>query len=377
MRRKHCRSSRWRSSRGFTLLELLAAAALFSVLGVLLFQMVRSAMDVWATGERNRELADRANSAFELLATDLRDAWAGTPGTALPGALLCTWRPEDDDKDGEPERRIPLLRFTRLCHEQAGLEWLARAGDVAGGQESVAGLQPQDPTTLRPTGGLAESLYTLAARAGAPLPALLRVVHTPAGGERSLLDPELEQQKERLLSDAAPAADDVLYFGVEFWGPGTTAWGPDGRCYTAWDSTRGIIPPADEGFPFGVGPASRADSSDDIWPRLVRLTLVLDRAGGATGSGTLSEAAGAEAKAITVADASFLRDEEAPDHVLIDDEWLAVSSIDGRTLQVQRGARGTVAAVHGERARVRTGRTFRRVLALSAGRELLVEGATR
>jgi prepilin-type N-terminal cleavage/methylation domain-containing protein len=366
-----------RRERGFTLLELLAAAALFSVLGVLLFQMVRSAMDVWGTGERNRELADRAGAAFELLATDLRDAWAGTPGAALPAALLCTWRPEDDDGDGEAERRIPLLRFTRLCHEQRTLEWLSRAGDTAGGQESVAGLQPRDPATLRPTGGLAESLYTLAERSGATLPALLRVVHAPAGGERSLLDPQLEAQRDRLLSDAVPAADDVLFFGVEFWGPGTHAWGPEGGAYTAWDSTRGLIPPGDPDFPFGVGPASRADSSDDIWPRLARLTLVLDRAQGATGSGTLAEAMGPESKIVTVADAAFLRDEEAPDHVLVDGEWLAVTGIEGRTLQVQRGARGTQAAVHNDGARVRTGRTFRRVVALPAGRELLVEGVVR
>ena len=365
-----------RRTRGFTLLELLAAAALFSVLGVLLFQMVRSAMDVWSTGERNRELSDRANAAFELLASDLRDAWAGTAGAGVPAALLCTWRPEDDDRDGEAERRIPLLRFTRLCHEQSTLEWLAHAGDAAGGQDSVTGLAPHDPASLRPTGGLAESLYTLGSRKDAPLPALMRAVRMPAGGERSLLEPSLADQKDRLLADAVPAADDVLFFGVQFWGPGTTDWTAEGGAFTAWDSTRGVIPLADPDFPFGVGPASWADPSDDIWPRLVRLTLVLDRAQGAASAGRLAEAVGPEAKVITVADPAFLRDEETPDHVLVDDEWLAVTGIDGRTLQVQRGARGTVAAVHGEGARVRIGRTFRRVLALQAGRELLVEGAS-
>ena len=366
-----------RRQRGFTLLELLAAAALFSVLGVLLFQMVRSAMDVWSTGERNRELSDRANAAFELLAADLRDGWAGSAGAGVPAALLCTWRPEDDDRDGEADRRRPLLRFTRLCHEQSTLEWLARAGDTAGGQDSVTGLAPRDPSGLRPTGGLAESLYTLASRKDAPLPALMRAVRMPAGGERSLLDPSLAEQKDRLLADAVPAADDVLFFGVQFWGPGTTGWDAGGGAFTAWDSTRGLIPPGDPDFPFGVGPASWTDSSDDIWPRLVRLTLVLDRAQGAASAGSLAEPVGAEAKVITVADGGFLRDEEAPDHVLIDDEWLQVTGIDGRTLQVQRGARGTVPAVHVDGARVRTGRTFRRVLALQAGRELLVDGGTR
>jgi len=363
-----------RSARGFTLLELLAAAALFSVLGVLLFQMVRSAMDVWGTGERNRELSDRAAAALQLLATDLRDAWAGAPGGPVPGALLCTWRAEDDDRDGEPERRRPLLRFTRLCHEQATLEWLSRAGDVAGGQDSVASLLPRDPTGLRPTGGLAESLYTLSERKDLPLPALVRVVRSPAGGERSLLDPALPEQRDRMLADAAVVADDVLFFGVEFWGPGTSSWSRDGGTLTAWDSTRGLLPPGDPDFPFGVGPASLADASDDVWPRLLRLTLVLDRAQGATTAGSLSEPVGPDARRLRLASADLLRDEEPPDHLLVEDEWVAVESVDGRDVQVRRGARGTQAATHGEGARVRAGRTFRRVLELPAGRELLLDG---
>ena len=72
--------------RGFTLLELLAAAALFSVLGVLLFQMVRSAMDVWSTGERNRELVEHS---FAKLPAD--PAAAARVG-AYPDSLSCTAR---------------------------------------------------------------------------------------------------------------------------------------------------------------------------------------------------------------------------------------------------------------------------------------------
>ncbi len=361
-----------RRAQGFTLVELLAAAALFSVLGVLLFQMVRSAMDVWGTGERNRELTDRANAAFELLATDLRDGWAGAPGGGVPAGLLCTWRPEDDDRDGEPERRRPLLRFTRLCHEQATLEWLARAGDVAGAPDAVASLLPQDPARLRPTGGLAESLYTLAERKGLPLPALMRVVRAPAGSERSLRDAALPAQRDRLLADAAVVADDVLWFGVEFWGPGTTDWSAGGGAFPAWDSTRGLLPPGDPDFPFGAGPASHSEPSDDVWPRRVRLTLVLDRAQGATTASSLSEAVGPDARRLRLASADLLRDEEPPDHLLVEDEWVAVLSVEGRDLTVGRGARGTRPATHGEGARVRAGRTFRRVLEVPAGRELLL-----
>lgn len=366
-----------RRARGFTLVELLAAAALFAMLAVLLFQMVRSAMDVWGTGERNRELSERATAAFELLATDLRAAWGGSPGGAPPAALLFTWRTEDDDGDGLPERRLPLLRFTRLLHEQSTLEWLARAGDAPGGEQAVTGLLPVDPATLRPTGGLAESLYTLARRPGLPLPVLVRGLRAPAGGERSLLDPALAAQPDRLLADCVPVAEDVLWFGCEFWGPATADWGPDGGALTAWDSTRGVLAPGDPEFPYGAGPDSLERPHDDAWPRLLRLTLVLDRAAGATASGTLAAGVSADERRLRLAGASFLRDEEPPDHLLVEDEWVAVAAIEGDEVRVTRGARGSVAASHPDGARVRAGRTFRRVLRLAAGRELLLAEEVR
>ncbi len=363
-----------RRARGFTLVELLAAAALFAMLAVLLFQMVRSAMDVWGTGERNRELSDRAAAAFELVATDLRAAWGGSPGGGPRAALLFTWRTEDDDGDGLPERRLPLLRFTRLLHEQATLEWLAAAGDTPGGLALVTGLLPADPATLRPTGGLAESLYTLACRPGAGLPLLVRAVRAPAGGERSLLDPELAGQPDRLLADTVEVAEDVLFFGCEFWGPATSAWGPAGGALAAWDSTRGLLAPDDPDFPFGAGAASLDRPHDDVWPRLVRLTLVLDRVRGATASGTLAAGVSGDERRLRLAGAAFLRDEEPPDHLLVEDEWVAVTAIEGDEVRVTRGARGSVATSHADGVRVRAGRTFRRVLRLSAGRELLLTG---
>lgn len=361
---------------GFTLLELLTAAALFSVLGVLLFQMVRSAMDVWGTGERNRELYERASTAFDLLAADLRDGWAGAPAAGQPAELLCSWRPEDRNGDGQHERAVPLLRFTRLCHEERSLEWLARAGDVAGGETAVTSLQPQDPGQLRPTGGLAESLYTVALPKGAKLPALLRGVRTPAGGAGSLLDPDLPERPDRILAASSVVIDDVLWFGVEFWGPGTTAWGREGGALSCWDSTRGVLEPDDPEFPFGVA-GSLADGSDDIWPRLLRITLVLDRSQGATTAGRLVDGVSADGRRVKLAGAALLHDEERPDHLLVEDEWMAVQAVEGDEVAVQRGVRGTTATPHAEGAVVRAGRSFRRVIELPAGRELLLPEPAR
>jgi prepilin-type N-terminal cleavage/methylation domain-containing protein len=365
-----------RRRAGFTLVELLAATALFAVLGTMLFQIVRGAMDIWSIGERNRELHDRATAAMDVMVEDLRAVWPGHPGaTEQDARFLLSMREEDRDRDGKADLRVPVLRFARVCHEQRSLSWLRHAGDVAGAQGSVTVLTGQDPTELRSTGGLAESMYTLALLSGHELPSLVRRFRAPLGGEGSLLEADLLERPDRLLAGAVPLADGVLHMGVACWGPVTTHWDADpgeqgAAALTAWDSTRALFPPDDPGFPHGRGPASLLDGSDDMLPRMVRLTLVLDeREGGGAGSGRLAESMTKEARQLTLASLGFLRDQEAPDHVLVDMEWMAVLSRNGSTMTVERAARGTGAASHAAGAPVRTGRAFERVVRLPAARE--------
>jgi hypothetical protein len=330
-------------------------------------------MDIWSAGERSRELHDRASAALDALATDLRELWPGLPGAAEQDSrFLCSWR--EERVPGGPALTVPLLRFARVCHEARSLSWLRRAGDVAGAQASAERLTGQESQDLLPTGGLAESLYTLAVLPDQQLPSLVRRFRTPIGGEGSLLDADLPEQRERLLKGAIVLADQVLYFGVSCWAPGTTHWDkpPDATGQAApvvWDSTRGLVPPDDPSFPFGRGPASLLDGSDDLFPRRVRLTLVLDDSVGDTAGGALAEPVTAESKRIVLASTSFLRERAAPDHVLVEGEWMKVNALDGRTLTVERGARGTTAVSHADGARVRAGATFERVLELPAARE--------
>jgi prepilin-type N-terminal cleavage/methylation domain-containing protein len=366
-----------RSRRGFTLIELLAATALFAILGTLLFQIVRGAMDVWAVGERNRELHDRASAVMDLVAEDLRSVWPGLSGASEQDSrFLLEYREEDVDGDARIDLRTPVLRFARLCHEERALGWLREAGDTPGAERAVTLSGEQDPTLLRPTGGLAESLYTLMLRPGASLPSLMRRFRSPVGGEGSLLDPDLLAQPDRLLAGGIPVADQVLYFGVDLWGPDTTVWdagtGVDEvPALDTWDSTRGILPPGDPRFPYGAGEDSFWDGSDDMFPRLVRITLVLDREHGATSSGRLDETISAESRRLKLQSTTFLRAEESPDHVLIGSEWMRVTSIESGALVVERGARGSVATPHLAGDTVLVGRRFERIVRLPAFRENL------
>jgi len=388
---------------GFTLVELLAATALFSVLGLLLFEMTRGAADVWNTGERNREVHDRAAAAFELITTDLRHLWPGTPGVSEQDArLLGLYVEHDADADGAGAVRVPALAFTRVLHEERELDWLRRAGDAPGAQGASDLLEPLEPTQLRATGGLAETVYTLAALPGEDSLSLVRAVRTPVGGQGSLLEPQQLARLDRVLGGAVRVADGVLGLVVEYWAPGTTHWvgeapadqavlerddaegaadpatvgtasagSPPGAvvdddgtvALTSWDSTRGLLGHA---FPHHRGEESVLDGRDDMIPRYLRLTLILDARLPQT---ELTEDLSPSSKRLAVRGTSFLNDEAAPDHVLVDQEWMALAAIQDGELLVERGARGSLVVEHREGAAVRVGRSFTLTLALPTARE--------
>ncbi|MGQ0554236.1 MAG: prepilin-type N-terminal cleavage/methylation domain-containing protein [Planctomycetota bacterium] len=333
-----------RRTQGFTLLELLAATALFAVLGTMLFQIVRGALDVWALGERNREMHDRSAPVLELLAEDLRRVWPGQSSGEQAARLLCTLREETEA--GDSETRVPLLRFVRLART--------------------------DPSAP-PSDGLVETLVTMARPKGQALHVLVRRDRPGLGGEGSLLEAELPFSSEQLLSGAQTLATGVLWFGAEFWSQGTERWeaqspGDAGAALSAWDSTRGLLPPEDPAFPLGLGAASLSAGHDDILPRLVRLTLVLDDTERGQ-AGALANALTPQSTRVELASAGVLQRAELPDHVLIDQEWMAVQSVEGRSLVVQRGRRGSRAVPHDEGAPVRIGQSFERVVALPTARE--------
>jgi prepilin-type N-terminal cleavage/methylation domain-containing protein len=365
-----------RSRRGFTLIELLAATALFSVLGAMLFQMVTGAMDLWSRGERVRELEDRAGAVLDLLTEDLRHVWSGAAGAGEQEArFLLEWREDGGDGAPLPGRRSAVLRFTRVLHEARSVAWLRRAGERPAASEVATLVREEDPDLLRPTGGLAESLYATTILPGDVLPSLVRRVRTPVGGAGSLLDPLLVDREDRLLEDSLPLADRVLHLGVLAWAPASTVWEPlpgaDGvPALDTWDSTRGLVPSGDVAFPFGVGPQSLLDGRDDMFPPVLRLELVLDPyADSGRAPNTLSEPVGDGATRLSLRRSGFGGDDRAPGFVWVEGEWMAVVSVDGKDLVVERGVRGTTPRAHDTGAAVRVGVAFRRVVTLPGARE--------
>lgn len=353
-----------RVARGFTLIEVLAAAAIFALLGTLLFQIMQGAMEVWSRGQRVRDLEEQAGAVLEVLAEDVRHVFTGVSGSGDQDArFVCEFMETDHDGDGLVDGQTTLLRFTRLLHEARSLEWLDRAGERAAVDGVATLVGEEDVADLRPTGGLAESLYTTATLPGETLPSLVRKVRTPIGGPDSLVAADL--RSERLLHDAVRLVDRVLFFGVQCWTPDTTDWDGDAPASSVWDSTRGLLP-RDAGFPYGRGPASLLDGRDDTWPTLVRITLVLDPyEGDAVAPGILAEDLLPGGTRLVLR-APLRGDERAPSHVWVGGEWMAVTAVDGAELGVARGA---VPREHTAGTQVRTGPAYRRDILLPAARE--------
>ena len=106
-----------RGGSGFTLVELVVATGLASLLIVALFRMLDLTLDLWSKGETRRDVVGRATAAGELLAADLRALHNGQQGD-----LLVDWQHFDVDGDGRVDRFWPRLRLVR----QAAIEDLAR-----------------------------------------------------------------------------------------------------------------------------------------------------------------------------------------------------------------------------------------------------------
>lgn len=103
--RRHVES---RSRQGFTLIELVLAAALMAVLMMAVFGLMEGSLSLWRKSETRRNLSEQASGVSELLAADLRALEGGARGD-----LLAEWERFDTDGDGLKESAWPRLRFVR------------------------------------------------------------------------------------------------------------------------------------------------------------------------------------------------------------------------------------------------------------------------
>ncbi|MHC4451928.1 MAG: PulJ/GspJ family protein, partial [Planctomycetota bacterium] len=241
MRQRHTTSR-----RGFTLLEILVAMSLFTLIGFSVVLLMTSGVDMWLQGTRGAQNEDRKEMSLPLLEADLRHLRVGTSRDRIPVDL---------SEEG-PQQELPAItpanRFVsgyvtyRFGEKEVPCRYLAFVRDLSGlGEIEVyalrAGRNPAADAYIDgkddekefnenrhlPTGGQIEVLWIWLPDPDDPgLGAVYRAYRTPIGGTQTLLNPLNFLDYGKLMREIKPKSvfQDVLLFDVYFWTQFTTTW---------------------------------------------------------------------------------------------------------------------------------------------------------
>lgn len=369
-------STAWGSARaagrpgsgGFTIVELLLATMLLTLLMVAVFGLIDGSVRLWRKSETRRNLTEQATGVMELLSHDFRSLQGGERGD-----LLVEYTAFDTDGDGLRETIWPRIRLVRQASE-AEIERLATQGtlpaDEEAGVDEAAVLPPEGEQEAPPEGGTFDPDE-------APGPALIEVcwVVVPVGGRR-----EPDARAEGLLYRGARrlvrAGDPDSFFSNGF-----VRQSGMPRLDQLDEVTGGLLwlqplfatqtSIVHEGFELGDG-LEDAASSWDAW-NLARPDTTL-HAWNEPGAGMPQAREHAllprcvhfeveferpidrkrrtrTSTSVELGDVAFEVDdgERLPgvgEHVKLDGEWMLLRGVDGRRVTVKRGARGTTATIH-------------------------------
>ena len=365
---------------GFTLVELLTAVAIFALLSGMLFQMVKNGLDVWSVGEGNRESLEKGTTLIHEIAAELRmvraDSPYGDPDT--PVRMIADYGLFDFDEDQRDETLVQKLRFVRACPEERFDNRIREAGDIAGGDGITTDIEARESGGRAPAGMAEVGFATVKLPSKEEDPALLTLLRwfqTPIGGDASLFAGSQFESSKRMMITGVPLADNVLYLGFEFWSRDTESWespiDSDTGPLSVWDSTRGVLleERTFNDFLLSKDAESESDPTDDVFPRRVRITLVVEKDDDEAQVARLVDGVTAKGTTLRI-DRARLFEVDAPHKfVKVEGEWMRWSERSGDQLKVTRGARRTAMSSHPSGARVHIGRTFQRTVEIPVYRE--------
>jgi len=341
---------------GMTLVELLVAFMVFSLLITALVSLTNISLDGWARGEQRKDIYDRALLLLDSITDDLRNAHSenevfivGQRELQVP-AFAC-------DFDSNKQQR---LRFVRTGTSRMGRA--ARVADDAGLVNpavyyadlwEVAYAMDPDPEKNI----LWRGIRGFDRETG---PTLLRTT----GYDR------------QIPVTFRPVEKGVLYVGFRFWTQYTTTWeerfgiqqvGPGSRKGSGpevrWDSTR----QREKAFYFHKKEYDRSNP-DFVYPEIVQITIVLESTVSLVEGMRLAEDLNPTAVTARLNGTQGLPD--APNMVKIGAEWIEYGGMTLNELtNLKRGQRGTVKQAHALNASVRFGEAFTTDVRIPAYRE--------
>ena len=394
-----------RSSEGYTLLEILVATGVLVLLGGGLAALMSQAIGLWKRAESQAQVYEQARVILDTLARDLRSTVVHSRASGDDAAIrfVC-------DRDTLGRQR---LRFVRTISGETRNLVLRKGGRYLGMRTPAVydGRQDRreaDQGLLAAPGGLMEVLYALDSRPGERW--LWRGFRSPIGGNDSLFhDRRIESSRDdrrtrgglrrtddseksehiSLMDVARPVTDGVLFLGLAFWGPTTNTWDPLEKALLRpekgrksgpvffWDSTRALLdqPGDPDEFVFRRRLTSLNEPSDDIFPEMVEITLVLRDDDSPLGL-RLGERLDEKGTRFKLSRRLSLSEDPRHRFLLVEDEWIAVEKVGDRTVTVASGGRGvrdTEPRKHAQGSRVELGMTFHRVVEIPGHRRGLEE----
>ncbi len=424
---------------GFTLIELTIVLGLLTGFLVMLTQIVSTGVGLFGEGATGQDFADRADLVGRRLRVDLRrlvgpatlDQPSLAEGGAAPAARFLVQRvplgmPEPGRVDAASAPMTWVLRAdVSLPEREERALWEPRLRDLAQLDVDEGLVDDFDER-------LAELRATLPLRGRGRAVYIVWPEVEPNDGAG--VDPEpgayleirrglflLEDVREALVAadlddDIRPALiagyDDfpalsaelveratstwvsgLLHAELQMWSQDTVSWtaSGSGAPYQEWDSARaGLLFAAAEAaaegavgaeefvdpFPLDLGPDSLRDLSDDVYPRGLRLLIVVGRDSTEVAPTVVIADAASDASSIRVASTDDLPDPEryegsgGPEWIKVGSEWVQVNRFDGFNLSIsKRGGRNTPARAHESGTSVRTGRTQEIVITVPFGRD--------
>ncbi|MHC5065872.1 MAG: type II secretion system protein [Planctomycetota bacterium] len=365
------------SCAGFTLLELVVVMGILSGFLLMLVQMLGSGVSIFQEGERGLNLADRRAAATRALVSSI-DAMIGPPlGQYDPQEpdlrMRLDWAPLGlDPAAGMDRTSVQVLRASVSLTEAQEFKLLrelllVEAEEIAGGAGELAVEEKLSELVDRsPRVGRGEMLLF-------PWPVEIDGVFLELRRALFMPDDELELMSlvdfggedlpaEVLLPMTEVLIDGLLHFEILCWSQRSRNWEsePDaGGPEFVWDSARaGELMESEllrERFSLDLGPDSLLDPRDDVFPRWVRILMVLGDPQDEAAGTVLIEALSPTGDQAEIDRAENLSG-EGPGMVKIGAEWVGYREIRGRRLLgLQRGMRGTQPLDHSLGSRVRSG----------------------
>lgn len=346
-----------RTRRGFTLIEILLAVALLSMLMIGLVRLLDTSLDLWGKTDSERDVLEMGSDLLEMFARDV-----ATLEGSEDGDLVFDWVKRDADANGVADLLVPRL----VARRQADAAELARAGHG----------QDVDPWSV----GMMEVCWVLEPAGGSNPDT--RNVGVLSRGERltNVDDGTLSFLDERFFRPTgAPApgsvrelSGGVLWFSCAFAAETSlirNAWriGDDlSDCSNAWDAW-GRGRPSLEISDWNTPSASVPRNSEALYlPRRVRVTLELERPQDLKRRPRVVGTIDPQDLEIPVTHPERIPVEDS--FILVGEEWMEVLSRGSDRINVKRAQRGTRALVFEGGELVHFGRRLVRDVPIQQGR---------